>query len=130
MSEKSGSPENEMEPDDSTPMQTLSDYNFRFSNRRRIWRPPTDFTETEDTVVVKVEAAGMAEDDFSITYVHNSLFISGVRPEPLEKVRYHQMEITYGEFSTEVNISIPVDREAIDASYSEGFLTVTLPKIK
>jgi len=35
--------------------------------RTRIWRPPTDVYETDTSVVVKVEIAGMREEDFDIS---------------------------------------------------------------
>jgi HSP20 family molecular chaperone IbpA len=38
------------------------------------------------------------------------------------------MEIDYGEFITEVRIAIPIDSASIDASYSDGFLRIELPK--
>ncbi len=116
--------------DDSHAMLSLSGLSFRFSNRRRIWRPPTDLFETEGAIVVKVEAAGMSEEDFSITFTRNVLYIAGVRGEPASKVAYLQMEIPYGEFATEVHIRSPIDRERIDAQYRNGFLTVVMPKIK
>jgi HSP20 family molecular chaperone IbpA len=38
------------------------------------------------------------------------------------------MEINYGDFVVEVRLPVPIDRERIDASYSDGFLRVSLPK--
>jgi len=114
--------------DNGDPMLSLSGLTFRFSNRRRIWRPPTDVFETEREIVVKVEAAGMTEDDFSITFTRDTLLISGVRAERGGKVAFHQMEIPYGEFSTEVQIRAAIDKNRIEALYRNGFLTVTMPK--
>jgi HSP20 family molecular chaperone IbpA len=38
------------------------------------------------------------------------------------------MEINYGDFALEVRLPVPVDRDRIDASYTDGFLKVVLPK--
>jgi len=93
-----------------------------------VWRPPTDVYETDNNVVVKLEAAGMAEDDFNIIFDNGVLAISGVRRDSATKVGYHQMEIPYGEFYTEVHVPVPINVDNIEATYQNGFLFVTLPK--
>jgi HSP20 family protein len=98
------------------------------SRHGQVWRPPTDVYETDSNIVVKVEVAGMAEDDFSITFVERSLAVAGIRRDPSAKLGYHQMEIPYGEFHTEVYVPEAIDVDGIEASYTNGFLIVTLPK--
>jgi HSP20 family protein len=92
------------------------------------WRPPTDVYETDEHVVVRVEVAGMKETDFSVSLVDRLLVITGVRQDPSPKVAYHQMEIRYGEFRTEIYLHWTVEQEDIKATYTEGFLQVMLPK--
>jgi HSP20 family protein len=94
----------------------------------QLWRPPTDVYETRDSIVVKVEVAGMVEDDFAITFAERTLVVAGVRHDPSAKLGYHQMEIAYGEFRTEVYIPETIDPDSIEASYKDGFLVVVLPK--
>ena len=115
----------------------------------RTWRPPTDVYETDDSVVVQVEIAGMEEGDavftskFTISLSDRSLTISGVRRDPLtESLRqaqdtaqaltlsYQQMEIRYGEFETQVYLPWAIVEEEIEATYEDGFLRVVLPKAK
>ena len=98
--------------------------------RAGIWSPPTDVYETENGYVVRVEIAGMREADFEITVEDGFLLISGSRPDISERRAYQQMEIRFGKFETIVGIPGPVDLDASRADYSEGFLTVTLPKAK
>ena len=95
-----------------------------------VWSPPTDVYETEEKYVVRVEIAGLRDQDFSVTLDNNYLVISGARPDLLERRAYHQMEIRFGEFSTVVAIPSPVDPEKTTAEYSDGFLVVILPKIQ
>ena len=73
------------------------------------WRPPT-------------------EDDFAITFADRNLIITGVRRDPSDKLGYHQMEIPFGEFRTDVYVSKAIDIDGIEASYENGFLLVSLPK--
>lgn len=98
--------------------------------RPKAWRPLTDVYETDHDLVVKVEIAGMAEEDFTISLSNRSLRISGARHDPDDKLAYQQLEIPYGHFCTEVFLPYAVAYEDIQATYEGGFLTVVLPKAK
>jgi HSP20 family protein len=100
------------------------------ARQHKIWHPPTDVYEIDDCVVVKVEIAGMAEQDFSISLDGKRLVISGVRRDPAAKLGYQQMEILYGHFETEVHVARAIDEDRIEATYQSGFLNVRLPKVK
>lgn len=101
---------------------------WRSSLRPHIFRPPTDQYETEQALIVRVEIGGMNEDDFNIVLSQNLLLIHGVRADVEEKKAFLQMEIPFGEFSTEVEFTIPVDLERAEAQYDNGILWITLPK--
>lgn len=101
------------------------------ARRSHRWRPPTDLVEKEDCFIVLVEVAGMKAADFDVTFDQQVLRVRGVRREVAEgKAAYHQMEISYGEFVTEVLIPAPVEKDQIRATYTDGFLRVVLPKTK
>lgn len=91
------------------------------------WRPPTDVFDTQDTIVVRVEVAGMVESDFSILLDDRFLYIRGTRIDTAEKRAYHQMEVPFGEFVTEVELPHTVEPKDIEAFYNNGFLKVILP---
>jgi HSP20 family protein len=101
---------------------------FRILRRQHGWRPSTDLMETEDSYIVLVEVAGMRGSEFTVTYAEERLTIRGVRTESHERRAYHQMEIDFGEFVSEVRLPGPVDSTKIEATYSDGFLNVVLPK--
>jgi HSP20 family protein len=94
------------------------------------WRPSIDLYETDSTLIVKVEAAGMSEEDFDVTLYDDTLVIEGERPWKLapEETRFHVVEVRYGPFRVEVPVRMPVDRERVSARYEQGFLYVLLPK--
>ena len=100
------------------------------ARQHKIWRPPTDVYETDDCVVVKVEIAGMEEEDFAISLEGKKLVISGVRRDPVAKLAYQQMEILYGDFETDVHLARSIDEDKIEAIYRNGLLSVRLPKLK
>jgi HSP20 family protein len=101
--------------------------NWNISSRPHLWRPPTDLIELEDRFVVRIEIAGMKEDDFAVTLDQNLLIVQGVRPDLSERRAYHQMEINFGEFLSTVEIPGGVEVESIAAEYKSGFLWITLP---
>ena len=96
--------------------------------RSNVWSPPTDEYETETAYVVRVEIAGMREEDFEVLLENDTLLISGSRSDFPDRRAYQQMEIRFGKFATSVNIPSPVDVEQAHAEYKDGFLTVVLPK--
>ena len=98
--------------------------------RSHVWSPPTDEYETEDAYVVLVEIAGMSDHDFEVSLENNTLLISGVRSDLLERRAYQQMEIRFGKFATAVNLPGPVIIEQARAEYQDGFLTIILPKAR
>ncbi|MBN1955999.1 MAG: Hsp20/alpha crystallin family protein [Anaerolineae bacterium] len=95
--------------------------------RAQCWEPPTDVYETEEGLVVQVEIAGICEDDIDITLNERTLVIQGVRVDAERKRSYHQMEIRYGEFRSEVYLPAAVDAERVEATYENGLLRICFP---
>jgi len=96
--------------------------------RANVWCPPTDIYETDEVFVVKVEVAGMREEDFEVAIEDNVLIISGNRPDSNERRAYYQMEIRSGKFEIALAIPAPTQAEMAVAEYKDGFLFVNLPK--
>jgi HSP20 family protein len=113
-----------------TPGSSPETLRWRIATRPHVWRPPTDVFETEEAIIVRVEIAGMREADFAINLVDRSLVIRGARQDIQERRSYHQMEIPFGEFSTEIDLQVPIASDNIEAVYRDGFLRVTLPKAR
>lgn len=97
--------------------------------RAGVWSPPTDVYETEEAYVIRVEIAGMKEDDFEIAVESNYVSIRGNRPDIPERRAYQQMEIRFGKFETVVGLPEAIDLDGSTAQYKLGFLTVHLPKV-
>jgi HSP20 family protein len=96
--------------------------------RSSVWTPPTDLYETEDGFVVKVEIAGMREEDFEVAIENNVLIISGNRSDLNERGAYYQMEIRSGKFEIAIEMPAPVNVEKAIAEYKDGFLMINLPR--
>jgi len=99
--------------------------------RSATWRPLADIRESTEIMTIKIELAGVREEDIEVTLYEDALVVSGERqddPERSENLYYHEAQIRYGPFRVEVLILSPIDREGIQARYENGFLWVDLPK--
>lgn len=98
------------------------------------WTPAVDMYETDTTLVVLLDLAGV---DAEQTVVHTEpylLTIRGVRRERRAEVgidqprTYHALEIPYGRFERQIRLPGGIDTDAAEASFHEGLLEITLPK--
>jgi HSP20 family protein len=94
------------------------------------WQPAVDVFESEKSILVRLEIAGVRSADLRVTVDGDVLRVSGVRTPPADAdvQRLHQMEIAFGPFERVVRIHVPFERDAVSAHLEEGFLTVCLPK--
>jgi HSP20 family protein len=94
------------------------------------WRPPTDVYETQAGLVVKMELAGMREKEIDVILDERTLTVSGFRPDdrPAEQLSYHQMGVNYGPFCVQIFLPWPVQEDAVEATYEDGFLRIHLPR--
>ena len=111
---------NDLLPPDGAEFLSSRITNWRLNLKTNAWHPPTDLFETTDNYYVSVEIPGMQNNDFSISFEKNILSISGVRIPPKGKRGYHQMEIKYGEFCSQIKIPSPINIEAIEAGNRRG----------
>ena len=103
---------------------------WRMPMRSTTWRPPTDIYETDDTVYVRVEIAGMREEDFVIELNGRELTVRGFRQDQSERRSFHQMEIRFGEFALSLELPFHFVSAQVHAVYQNGFLLVSLPKAR
>lgn len=96
--------------------------------RSTVWNPPTDVYETESNLTIRVEVAGMRDEDFDVAIEKNILLIGGTRPDQSERRAYHQMEIMYGKFEIAIQLPLELDVDQARAEYKDGFLTIIFPK--
>lgn len=95
------------------------------------WRPHLEVYETAENLVVRAELAGVDEGTLDVSVDDRFLHIRGVRRRPAAEERrvYHQMDVSYGPFMAEVLTPFAIDGERVEATYEDGMLQVTLPKI-
>lgn len=91
--------------------------------------PRVDVTEDESNYYLHLSAPGMRKEDFKLEVQERRLSIHGERKFQREETkRYHVVESGYGVFNRTFRLPENIRRDAISATYTDGILTVTLPK--
>jgi HSP20 family protein len=92
--------------------------------------PSLDVSETEDTVVVRVELPGVDPDDVQISVTDQTLYLRGEKKleHVTSGVHFHRVERRFGSFSRTVGLPCPVEVEEIEATYEKGVLMIVMPK--
>jgi HSP20 family protein len=95
------------------------------------WRPPLEVYESERSLVILAEIAGIEEDDLNIVADTGLISIRGHRRDRrhTEQRRYREIGVAYGEFAADVFLPFPVDLDHADAEYNKGLLRIELPRI-
>lgn len=95
------------------------------------WRPPMDVHETDDAILIKIEVAGLQDDDIEVALYPNALVVNGVRRDDAdhdEAACFHAAQVRYGLFHVDVALPAPIHQDDVTANYRDGFLRIRLPK--
>jgi HSP20 family protein len=98
----------------------------------RRWMPAVDIRETDEALVLSAELPGMTKEDVQITLENQVLTLSGERKFEKEAKgeNYHRIERSYGAFNRSFTLPTHVKTDKVDASFENGVLSVTLPKME
>jgi HSP20 family protein len=94
------------------------------------WAPAVDITETPEEFVVKADLPDLNKEDIKVAVEDNMLRISGERKQEKEEKskKLHRVERYYGSFMRVFTLPDNVDGAKLQAKYTNGVLTVNLPK--
>jgi HSP20 family protein len=94
------------------------------------WGPALDLFEDKDNLVAKVELPGMKKEDIEVSLHEGTLTVAGERKadDQFKDAEAHRLERFYGRFQRSVALPVPVNADAVKANYTDGVLTVILPK--
>jgi HSP20 family protein len=94
------------------------------------WIPAVDIYETENELVAKIDLPGVNQKDLDVRVENNTLTIRGERKfdNTVSEENYVRVERAYGTYSRSFSLPPRVNTEAIGAEYTEGVLTLRMPK--
>lgn len=102
----------------------------RVSLAQPSWCPPADVYETESTITVTVELAGVDQDRLEALLFQDAVVVEGQRRLPPAEGGgvYHAAQIRQGPFRLEVPLPAPIDPDRVEAHYDRGLLRITFVK--
>jgi len=92
--------------------------------------PLVNVYDDKDAMVVTAELPGASKEKVSITFSDGVLTIAGRQefPAGVKNMTAVRRERTEGDFEKTITIPTKIDQNKINASFTNGILTVTLPK--
>ena len=99
-----------------------------FSNLSKI--PAAELSETDDTLLLKLEVPGMEAKDLDIQVMADKVAIAGERKSEtkFEDKGVTRSEFRYGKFSRVIPLPSRIQNTNVTAEYKDGILNLTLPK--
>jgi len=109
-------------------MERVFDSVSGFATRSGVY-PPINVSETDEALIVRAELPGVDPKSLDVTMEHDTLTISGERHAHEESnASYHRRERSWGVFRRSFTFPKRVDAGKVAARYTNGILTVELPK--
>lgn len=92
-----------------------------------------DVADQADEIVVTADLPGFSKEDIDVRLSDNTLRIAARKEEATEaggdQENYIRQERSRRSMSRAITLPEPVDEEGVSAKYTNGVLTVTLPKM-
>lgn len=99
-----------------------------YTETSKTLRPPVDIYSTENDIVISLVLPGAKSDEVEITIEGDTVTIRGEFKQPIENVNYAVQERVYGPFRRVITLNVPVQADKAEAAFTDGILTLTLPK--
>jgi HSP20 family protein len=101
-----------------------------FTTGDRVLAPATDISESDSAVTLTIELPGVPSQDVNVSLENDVLTIKTEKQRPTvestDQVRC--VERSFGKFERRFNVGKGIDVDGIEASQTDGVLTVVLPK--
>ena len=95
--------------------------------------PAVNTIEKDNQFLLEIAVPGMDKKDFEIEIQNDLISISSISKQEKEvndNLNYNRQEFNYNSFHRTFSLPKEVDQSKIKAIYSNGILTITLPKLK
>jgi HSP20 family protein len=94
--------------------------------------PKVDIVDQDDKIVVRAEVPGVDKKDLEISVTDTTVTLKGKssHEQKEEKGNYYRCEISRGAFSRMLTLPHEVDADQAQASFKDGLLELTMPKLK
>jgi HSP20 family protein len=96
------------------------------------WAPSVDVAETNGDITVTAELPGVKQEEVEISITDDVLTLKGEKKEEKEvkEKNYHRIERSYGSFQRSIGLPTGVQADKAKATYKDGILSITVPKVE
>ena len=103
---------------------------YRAEGENLDWMPVVDILEANGHVEIRAEMPGLSEQDVQVSVTDDVLTLKGEKTQESEEndQKYHRVERSYGRFQRSFTLPANLNPEAIKAKFTNGVLTVSIPK--
>jgi HSP20 family protein len=106
----------------------LRNRDYRHQNGGSAWQLPLDAYANEDAIVLTADVPGLKPEELEVTLEGDTLTIRGELKNRDEQRNYVLRERPTGRFERTLTINTPIDSSKVEATFTDGVLTLTLPK--
>jgi len=103
-------------------------FEFPTLNTLAVRNPLHDIIENEKEFSVELSLAGVKKEDISMNLDHDVLTIKAERKDSDQK--FNRKQTFYGKYEKSFTLPDSIDKENIQASFEDGMLKVSIPKLK
>ena len=105
-------------------------FNESFAERSTAFNPRVDISETDKAFEIDLAVPGFDKKDFEVDIKDGLLTISGERKfeKKEDGKNFFSIQTEYGTFKKSFQLPDAIMAEKIEAGYTNGILTVTVPK--
>ncbi len=93
--------------------------------------PMVRVSDDHDNIYVEALAPGVDPNTLDVSVLGQTLRMQGEKQalsEDIEPGAYHRNERSAGRFARAIELPVPVNKDSVSAEYTQGLLTIILPK--
>jgi len=107
-----------------------SDFNKQGPGKYRFTQPLVNIADEKSSFLIEMAVPGLSREDIKIEIVKDQLLVEGNKEENKEGTdkNFSRKEFYFGKFKKSYHIPETVDKNSIDAAFSDGILKISLNK--
>jgi HSP20 family protein len=96
------------------------------------WQPAIEVQDADDNIILRAEIPGIEAKDLDVRVTREAVSLSGEhRYEHKTQAKgFFRSEFRYGKFGRVIPLPVAVHNDQVKADFSNGVLTLTLPKVE
>jgi HSP20 family protein len=96
------------------------------------WQPAIELQDTDNNIILRAEIPGIEGKDLDVRVTREAVAITGEHryEKKAEEKGLFRSEFRYGKFGRVIPLPVAVQNDQVQADFTNGILTLTLPKVE